>query len=427
MTETALMPNTSQAGGSSKQIRVAYLVTRYPAISHTFILREIVGLRERGVIVDVASVNSPDRPIAGLSKVEAREAATTHYIKNVAIAAVLAEQMLFVLRHPLKYLGGLAYAWWLAGTSPSRILRYTFYFAEAVLLGKWMERKRQQHLHVHFATSGASVGLITSRIFHTGLSMTVHGPEEFDDVTWHRLAEKVRQCRFVTCIGYFARTQLMKVSGPDHWDKLEIAPLGVNLDDFAPAGAVAENRVVEIVCVARLAPVKGHRILIQAMEKLTAAGVPVRARLIGDGPERGALDALVKAKGLEGNVKLEGAMNPDRIREALAKADIFALPSFDEGIPVSLMEAMAMEIPCVSTYVGGIPELIRNGIDGYLISPSDPESLAEVVSELVSDPGLRSRIGLAGRIRVGEKYNLPANIDRMAAIFSKYLSTGERI
>jgi len=414
-------------GRPGSQIRVAYLVTRYPAISHTFILREVVGLRQRGVLVDVASVNSPDRPVAGLSKAEAAEAATTHYIKNVAVVSVLAEQLLFALRHPFKYVGGMAYAWWLAGTSPSRILRYTFYFAEAVLLGKWMERKRQQHLHVHFATSGASVGLITSRIFETDLSMTVHGPEEFDDVTWHRLTEKVRQCRFVSCIGYFARTQLMKISDPADWDKLEIAPLGVNLDDFAPAVAVAENRVVEIVCVARLAPVKGHRILIQAIERLTAAGVPVHARLIGDGPERGALEALVKSRRLEASVKLEGPMNPDRIREALAKADIFALPSFDEGIPVSLMEAMAMEIPCISTYVGGIPELIRNGIDGYLISPSDPESLAQIISELASDPALRSRIGLAGRNRVREKYNLPANIDRLAAIFGKYLSSEERI
>ncbi|MEO8662110.1 MAG: glycosyltransferase [Bryobacteraceae bacterium] len=425
MSETAL--RSDRTGTSSKQIRVAYLVTQYPAISHTFILREIVGLRQRGVVVDVASVNSPDRPAAGLSTAEAAEAATTHYIKNVAIASVLAEQILFALRHPLSYLRGLAYAWWLAGTSPSRVLRYTFYFAEAVLLGKWMERKGQRHLHVHFATSGASVGLITSRLFQTSLSMTVHGPEEFDDVTWHRLAEKVRQCRFVSCIGYFARTQLMKISDAAHWDKLEIAPLGVNLDDFSPAGGMSETPTVEIVCVARLAPVKGHRVLIQAMEKLTAAGVPVRARLIGDGPERKALEAMVKARGLEGTVKLEGAMNPDRIREALAKADIFALPSFDEGIPVSLMEAMAMEIPCISTYVGGIPELMRNGIDGYLISPSDPDSLAQVISELVSDPALRSRIGLAGRIRVSEKYNLPANIDRLATIFGKYLSTGERI
>lgn len=408
--------------------RLAYLVTQYPAVSHTFIHREIVGLRRRGLEIDVASVNPPDRPVAKLSTAEAAEEARTFYIKRIPPAAAVWTVLAHAALHPVSFLGGWLSAVRLGGAAPRRALKFLFYFAEAIVVGRWMRSQGKTHLHVHFATSAANVGLLASRMFDISLSLTVHGPEEFDDVSWHHLPDKVAAARFLCCIGYFAKTQMLKLSPPACWDKIEVSPLGVPLADFQALEHKAEpGSGIEIVCVARLAPVKGHRILLAAVRRLAAQGAAVRLRLVGGGPEREPLERLVAGYGLQNVVKFEGAMNPDRVREMLAQADIFALPSFDEGIPVSLMEAMAMEIPCVSTYVGGIPELIRDGIDGFLISPADEEALAHVLQRLSDDPALRRRIGEAGRARVTAKYNLDVNLDRLAAIFARYIGESEAI
>jgi len=144
-------------------------------------------------------------------------------------------------------------------------------------------------------------------------------------------------------------------------------------------------------------------------------------RFVGDGPDRSSLEADVAARGLGAAVVFEGAVNQDRIRALYAQADAFALASFAEGIPVVLMEAMAMEIPCVTTWITGIPELIRNGVDGLLVPPSDDAALAQALAVLMDDAAVRRRLGAAGRTRVLEAYNLSRNTERLAAIFRRRL------
>lgn len=406
----------------ARPLRLAYLVSQYPAVSHTFILREVAQLRELGFAIAVASINGPDRPPQRLTAAEQTEAAQTYYVKRHGLPGALAAKLATLATHPAGFFRGLGLALRLGGTDVRKLVYGLFYFAEALMIGRWMARQGLQHLHVHFATPAATVALIAQRIFPITFSMTVHGPDEFYDAPGYYLSEKIAGASFICCIGYYARSQLMKLSPPTHWDKFEISPLGVDPTLFAPRPFRAESQPFEVICVGRLTPAKGQAILLDAIALLQADGRAIRLRLVGDGPDRPILERIVAERALGAAVIFEGAVNQDRIRELYAAADAFALASFAEGIPVVLMEAMAMTIPCVTTCITGIPELIRDGQDGLLVTPSDSAGLAAALARLMDDAELRQRLGAAGRARVEDKYHLQRNIARLAAIFRQRLS-----
>ncbi len=407
-------------------MRLAYLVSRYPAISHTFILREVLGLRELGFEISTASINDPDRPEGKLTAEERGEAGKTFYVKRAGAVGAGKALLAAGFRHPVKMLAGLRFAVGLAGTDVKKVVYAIFYFFEALLVGNWMRREKVSHLHVHFATPAATVGLITARMFPIGFSFTVHGPDEFYDAPGYRLTEKIEGADFVCCIGAYARSQLMKLSDVRHWSKFEIVPLGVDPAAFSPQPRTSDPKPFEIICVGRLVPAKGQHILLEAFARLVAEGRDVRLRFVGDGPDRPSLEKMAAELNLGEKVIFEGAVNQDRIRDLYAGADLFALASFAEGIPVVLMEAMALELPCVTTFITGIPELIRPGVDGLLVPPSDVVGLADAMAELMDDPARRAALAKAGRERVLEKYNLPKNIGKLGEVFKKRLSADEK-
>jgi glycosyltransferase involved in cell wall biosynthesis len=404
--------------------RLAYLVSHYPALSHTFILREIRRLRDAGFELVVASINAPDRPDAGLTAEEREEAAATYYVKRAGVWGALAAHLATLGSRPWAWLRGLAFALHLGGKDLKRLLYSLFYFVEAVMVGRWMQRQGMTHLHVHFAMPASTVALIATKIYPITFSITVHGPDEFYDVPGYRLAEKVSGASFVCCIGHYARSQMMRLSDPAQWSKFEVSPLGVDAQLFAPRPFREHPQPFEVLCVGRVVPAKGQHILIHAMNLLADEGRNVRLRVVGDGPDRASLEQLVARLGLTDRIVFEGAVNQDRIRELYAKADAFALASFAEGIPVVLMEAMAMEIPCVTTFITGHPELIRHGIDGLLVAPSDDTALAKALAALMDDPTLRRELGEAGRRRVLDAYHLDRNTMRLASIFCNRLGIG---
>jgi colanic acid/amylovoran biosynthesis glycosyltransferase len=401
--------------------RLAYLVSRYPSLSHTFILREVLSLREQGFDIRVVSINPPDRPAAELTAEEQAEAETTFCVKQAGTKALLSACLVTFLRYPIGWLLGLFFSIRLGGADLGKILYGFFYFLEALLLGRWMTAEKLNHLHVHFATPASTVGLIATKIFPISYSITVHGPDEFYDVPGYRLQEKIAGASFICAIGSFARSQLMKVSPPVQWSKFEVAPLGVDTERFAPLRAPAAGDLFEVICVGRLVPAKGQHMLIGATSRLLREGRKVRLRLVGDGPDRQSLEQQVAGQAIGASVIFEGPVNQDRIRSLYQAADLFVLPSFAEGIPVVLMEAMAMEIPVVTTFVNGIPELIRHGIDGWLVAPSDEEGLASAIATLIDDPALRRRLGQAGRLRVIDRYHLRHNTERLARIYQRRL------
>jgi len=397
--------------------KLAYLLSEYPAVATVFMMREVRKLRSLNFNINVASINSPARHSNEMAIEEREEVLATFYVKKQGAAGALRAHLAMIVARPFQYLRGLMFALRLGGSDIGRMIYSLLYFSEALILGRWIESRGLTHLHVHFANAAATVGLIASRMFSLGFSMTVHGPEEFFDVPGQMLVEKITGASFICCIGQFTRSQLMKLSSPDQWDKFEVVPCGVDTNLFRPRGSRLGFGPFEVLCVARLVPTKGHYVLLKALERLVKGGRKIRLRLVGDGPDRQSLERKVSKLNLVEHVIFEGSVNQDKIRDLYGSADVFALPSFAEGVPGVLMEAMAMEIPCVATFVGGVTDLIRPEIDGILVAPSDDRALAEAIERLVDAPELREKFGVAGRRRVTRDYDLDRNVARLADVF----------
>ncbi len=402
---------------ATKPVRsLAYLVSQYPMLSMIFVQREVLQLREMGFRIDVASINAPDRTPDKMTAEEAAEAARAYHLKTHGIAGALQAHLRTAFSKPGGYFRGLQMVAKLGGLDLVRLLLNFMYFTEALMVGVWMQRIGQRHLHVHLGSQAATVGMYVARIFGCGFSITVHGPDEFYDAPGQFLAQKVAAADFICCISFFARSQLMKLSPYEHWSKLVVSRLGVDATVFAPRPSRPSPEVFEILCVGRLTPAKGQHVLVDAIERLAQQGRRVRLRLVGSGIDEPSLRKRAAEIGQE-LVVFEGGVNQDHIRKLYAAADAFCIASFAEGIPVVLAEAMAMEVPCVTTHITGIPELIRNGVDGLLVAPSDLDGLVEALAKLMDDAELRERIGKSGRARVLEFFDLQRNAERLASIF----------
>jgi glycosyltransferase involved in cell wall biosynthesis len=414
---------------SSGAPRIAYLLSQYPAVSHTFFLNEVLALRARGFAIETASVNSIAPPSGGFPPAEMQEAARTFYIKATPKPAILAILTKTILTRPGVLLRGLSAAlrlrpWDIPGTAYA-----LFYLIEAVLLGDWMVRKGCSHLHVHFGGSVATVGMLTSIAWQIPYSLTIHGPEEFYDVGPSFLEQKLRQATFVTCISHFCRSQLLKISPISGWPRFHICRLGVQTDVFVPAPPHSHGtggELLHIVNVGRLHPAKGQMILLNAFRELHRRGLPVRLSIVGDGDGRPALVDFIRRNELGGSVTLHGALSHPATRALLGTADLFVLPSFAEGVPVALMEAMSMEIACISTYVAGIPELIDSPDEGILVPPSSVQALTDAMALLLTDHARRRMIASAGRHKVLSTYDLSTNIGHLIAVFEQHGLTGKR-
>jgi colanic acid/amylovoran biosynthesis glycosyltransferase len=402
--------------------RLCYLLSRYPAVSHTFFQNEIRELRKLGLTIDVASINPPDWPEQTTPSLVAAEAATTYYIKSIQPLRAAGITIKTFVRRPQVFLRGLAAALQLRRGDLFVTVYALFYFIEALILGDWMKTHRYEHLHIHFGGPVATVGMLTSIAWEIPYSLMVHGPDEFYDVEYFYLQQKIERAKFVLCISNYCRSQLMRITAPKHWDKMHVIRLGVDPKFFAPAhNERPRNGVQEILCVGRLVPSKGQLVLLRTCASLLSEGHSLKLRFVGGGSDQKHLEDFVAEHNLSAYVIFEGARNHDETRRLLQNTDIFALASFAEGVPVALMEAMAMEIPCVSTYVAGIPELIRDGLDGLLVPPSSEEALASALRRLINDPGLRRSLGISGRQRVLDLYNLQENVRSLATVFEEHL------
>jgi len=413
--------STTQKDPSAAAPRLAYLLSQYPAVSHTFFLDEITGLRRQGFTIETASINVAD-PARPLTPDETAAANGTFYVKKAGVigAATVALRTLFT--QPLVFLRGAAAALTGTGVDPVRILFAFFYFIEALLVADWMRTRNLQHLHIHFGGSVSNVGRIAARAAKIPYSLTIHGPEEFFDQKRCLLRQKVEQAAFTICISDFGRGQLMRLSAPKHWQRIHVARLGVDANLFAARTPRSIAVPVQMICVGRLVATKGQRVLLEAAGLLAARGHSLHLTFIGDGPDAAALASCVTTLGLDGSVYFTGALTHEATRARLSEADVFVLPTFAEGIPVALMEAMAMQLACVSTWTSGIPELITNDVDGLLVPPGSTHALADALESLFTSPQLRGRLGLAARQRVLSAYQQRANLARTAALLREHVA-----
>lgn len=415
-------------------LRMAYLLSRYPAISHTFFLHEVLGLRARGVKIETTSINPPDRDLAALPPVEAAEAAATYYVKGGSKPAALLALLGSALLHPVVLGRGLAAVFRVPRLTLGRRMFWLLYLAEALLVGRWMRRRGLKHLHVHFGGAVASVGMLTAAAWAIPFSLTIHGPEELLNVDAYHLREKVVAAKFIFCISDFCRSQLCQLVPSAQWEKLEVVRLGVDPVLLAPSSRTPagselpgdlkgdlkgdQERVLELICTGRLVAAKGQIVLLEALCLLRDRGICLKLTLVGSGEQLKMLQDYVAQHGLAERVTFTGALSHAATLMLLRRADLFALASFAEGIPVALMEAMSLGLPCVSTTVAGIPELIRSGVDGLLVPPANVAALADALESLATDPRLRRTLGAAARQRVIARYNLPLNQELLAHAFA---------
>jgi glycosyltransferase involved in cell wall biosynthesis len=411
-------------------LRIGYLSSRYPAISHAFILREVAELRRAGVYVETMSIRATD-PADLLAEADKREHAATFAVLPTSAAKLLRAHFGALARSPRSYAATLAFA---LRTSPPGLrdrLWRLFHFAEAMLVRRHCRRLRIRHIHAQFADVATDVAMLVahyeqlragSRDAFTW-SLAVHGPVEFYNVERYGLPAKLVHARFASAISDYGRSQLMWFSEAERWEHLHVVHCGVDPSVYVPEPRVEDAAAgIRILSVGRLIRGKGLSILLEAMHALTAKGHAVRLTVVGAGPARADFEQLAQRLGLEEVVEFAGAVGQDEIRRHYASADVFCLPSFAEGIPVVLMEAMAMEIPVVSTTITGIPELIADGVHGLLVAPGRADALADALERLIAAPDLRAEMGRAGREKVSAEFDVRASARRLKEMFEQELA-----
>jgi colanic acid/amylovoran biosynthesis glycosyltransferase len=405
---------------SERAPQIAYVTTGYPYVSHTFILGEVLALRRLGTRIETFALRR--EPLSECRTAADREAwETTYALRPPRWGHWLNAHARALLTRPGRYLGTARRALELAGPGLHSLIRHAAYFVQAVVLWDRCRRARIRHVHAHFANVSSDVALLAAELggpdFHW--SFTMHGPTEFYDVTGHRLAEKASAAAFVVCISEFARSQLMTLLAPEEWSKLHVVHCGVDTERFAPPAGDADDGPLRIACVGRLVPEKGQALLVDAVMRMRAAGVEAELVLVGDGPERPALEQRVRASGASGSVRFLGAVGHHQVEATLRDADVFCLASFAEGVPIVLMEAMAMERAVVASAVMGIPELIEDGVSGRLVRPGSLEHLFAVLMELAEDPEGRLRLGRAARERVRTEFELEASAQQLSELYAR--------
>jgi colanic acid/amylovoran biosynthesis glycosyltransferase len=407
-------------------VQIAYLIGRYPGITHTFILREVRVLRRLGIGVQSFSIwRTAQREL--LSPVDWEEWRNTDTLLPPRPARFFGAHVRGLTRAPLTYAATLRRA--LTLSSPGirgRLLGLTW-FIEAIVLSDACRRRGIRHIHAHLDGTAPMVAMLAVEFANRSSwaggpqswSQTIHGSKEFYDVYRERLAVKATSARFIACISDYTRSQVMAFVPEELWHKLVVVRCGVDLDEFSPrdSGKRAPGQL-RILTIGRIDAMKGTVLLLHAMVRLSKKGLRPTLTIVGDGSSKDKAMRMSERLGLGSQVRWEGAIGQDRIREFYAECDVFCLPSFAEGVPIVLMEAMAMEVPVVANAITGIVELVDDGVNGFLVRPGRLDELTDRLARLLEDPGLRGSMGRAGRAKVADEYDLERNVKRLARILA---------
>lgn len=395
-------------------MKIAYLTGEYPRATDTFIQREIKVLRELGIDVQTFAVRrSGDEHMVGPEQVAERD--RTLYLLPPNLFILLKSHIQLLLGNPRRYLQAIGLA---QSTTPPglRSLVYQlFYFAEAGLLARSILRQNIQHLHNHLADSSCTVAMLAAKLGGFSFSFTIHGPAIFFEPYRWRIDQKIKQARFVCCISHFCRSQCMFFVPPEYWSRLHIIHCGIEPDSFERVEHQTNSK--SLLYVGRLAAAKGLPILLKSIAILKQEHPEIQLTVIGDGPDRQVLEQQAINVNVSKNIQFVGYQSQARVREYLQQTDIFVLPSFAEGVPVSLMEAMAVGVPVVTTQIAGISELVTQGISGFLVPPGDVAALGDRIQQLLINPELRKTLGLNGRLKVETEFNLHLEVAELKRLF----------
>lgn len=392
--------------------RVAYLTNVYPKVSHSFIRTEIAALERQGFAVSRYTVRRAADAFG--DEEDAAEASRTAVLLGGGMGRLVLAAALALLRRPLA--SGNALARLVRSGGLRSVPRACAYFAEAALLARRMTRDGVRHVHVHFGTNPAEVARIASRLAPITYSFTVHGPDEFDAPAALDLGGKIAEATFVAGVSSFGRSQLMRWSDPVHWSRIHVVRCAVSPAFLAVPSATAFPSAT-LVCIARLSAQKGLPLLIEAVAQV-AASRPIEMEIIGDGEGRAVLEAQIARLGISRSVRLAGWGTPAQVRDRIENARALVLPSFAEGLPVVLMEALAQGRPVVTCAVAGIPELVDARV-GWLVPAGSVKALAAALHEVLdASPEELRAMGEAGRERVRALHDPDANAATLAALLA---------
>lgn len=409
---------TATTSEREPKLRIAYLNTRYPALSHTFIQREIEGLRSLGAEIRTFSIRRPAAEELGAGA-DASEIEATTYILDPR-TRFLAQAMWSLLAAPWRACRAIASSQRLSSSGVRERLRHVVYAFEGMVLARLLRRHALRSIHVHMANNGAAVAMLAAAYDgRLGYSLTIHGSAEFFDVVRLSLRQKVERASFVRYISWSGQAHLMALTPPSTWTRFHVVHCGLQLGPMRHLSTGSSNRL-SLLAVGRLTAIKGYAVLLQALKLLATRGAPWHLRIAGDGPDRESLEGLAQQLGIADAVHFLGPLAPAGVADELGKADLLVVSSFMEGIPVVLMEAMAAGVPVVATRVGGVPELIRDGVNGLLVDPGSPEALADALEHVARD-----RVGAAQRAEVARRtvetsFDLRATTAELLDLFRRY-------
>ncbi len=393
---------------------IAYLTGEYPKVSHTFIQREVQALRRTGIDVQTFSVRRPAAKHI-LADQKDEEQATFYVLeacRNVLRASL--DHGALILRDPGTYLNALGVALQLRQPGLKSFFYQIIYFFEAVILARELLRRKTRHIHNHFGDSSCTVAMLASMLSGIPFSFTEHGPNIFFEATRWRLDAKIARASCVVAISQFCRSQLMLFSDPQHWSKIAIVHCGVKPDDYRQSPV--QDAATRLIYVGRVEPVKGLLVLLEVMTELKRMHPDISLVVVGDGSSRASIEAKSNELGLAQVTNFVGYKTQREVADLLSQADILVLPSFAEGVPVVLMEAMASQKPVVASRVAGVQELVEDGVNGFTVPPGDALSLAGSINRLVMDAPLARRMGIAGRRKVQEEFSTDREADRLATL-----------
>jgi len=393
-------------------LQIAYFINHYPKVSHSFIRREILALERQGFIVQRIALRGwldalPDEE-------DRQEQKRTHYVLRGGLRGLLLPMVRAMLRSPSRFFAVAALAVKMSRNSDRPLPYHLIYVAEACLVLEWLVGFGSVRLHAHFGTNSAEVAMLTHALGGPPYSFTVHGPDEF--LAPIGLDEKIRRSSFVVAISSFGRSQLFLRSRYADWPKIRIVHCG--LEESFYQAAPETLGPPRLICVGRLCEAKGQLLLIEATALLADKGICFELVLAGDGPMRQEIETLLQKRGLGERVRITGWISSGQVREEILAARALVLPSFAEGLPVVIMEAMALRRPVLSTYVAGIPELIRHGQEGWLFPAGAVKELAEAMEACLSTSidDLRS-LGDAAQARVVVRHSVDTEARKLAELF----------
>jgi colanic acid/amylovoran biosynthesis glycosyltransferase len=397
-------------------MKIAYLTPIYPMPSQTFIRREIAALVGRGFTVYRFTLRRFTGELADDADRAERQA--TRAILEVGAFGLAKALIREALGRPWRLSTALAMAVRLGRRSERGLIRHMIYLAEACVLRHSLEEYGVQHLHAHFGTNSADVALLCRLLGGPPYSVTIHGPEEFDAPRSLSLSEKIHHAQFIIAISQFTRSQLYRWCILEDWRKIHVIHCG--LDELflstTPAPAPDAPRLVN---VGRLSEQKGQLLLVEAAAKLRDQGVNFELVIVGDGPMRAELEQRIDQFGLKEQVRITGFLSNRGVHQELLASRALVLPSFAEGLPVAIMEALALGRPVISTYVAGTPELVESGVNGWLVPPGAVEPLVNAMAAAVTAPLAEiERMGRAGASRVAEQHNVMTETKKLADLFS---------